>query len=481
MNESARTLAQLAQIGNAEAEELFSSHVHVQLDPQLRRNKTYELAFAFAINLLGRMFRNLSHDELSEGSLLHIGEKNIAASTTPRIILRFGKHDPDADGIIAANCKKWQVYVDCEERIDPDPGEEWNPVLALVTACYAASRVASRVFGSRVCAAKRLSPFSILDFRTATTEFNWTDILDMETAHFAGIGAVGSATLFALAAHGVAAGVLILVDHDIIDHTNLDRYCLFRPGDVSKFKVDVAKARIERLLPQLRIVPEKDRLEQYVTAAHLGNPNFRIGRLISAPDRRDVRREFQALLPKEIWDASTGPDDLIVHHNTFTPDEACLACIYPPDPTEDAHFKHVADVLNAPFQRVKSGQLINKADAELIIRRYPHLALDELGGRPFDTVFRQLCSLGQIQLESGDEVAVSPFPFVSALAGVVLYFEIVKSLRQDVFGLYQRHNFLRVNPFFGPNPSLLLKQPPLGNCALCQNETVQRVFAKLWA
>jgi hypothetical protein len=187
------------------------------------------------------------------------------------------------------------------------------------------------------------------------------------------------------------------------------------------------------------------------------------------------------LLPKEIWDASTGPDDLIVHHNTFRPDEACLACIYPPDPTEDAHFKHVADVLNVPFQRVKSGQLINKADAELIIKRYPHLALDELGGRPFDTVFRQLCSLGQIQLESGDEVAVSPFPFVSALAGVVLYFEIVKSLRQDVFGLYQRHNFLRVNPFFGPNPSLLLKQPPLGTCAVCQNETVQRVFAKLWA
>jgi molybdopterin/thiamine biosynthesis adenylyltransferase len=303
----------------------------------------------------------------------------------------------------------------------------------------------------------------------------------METAHFAGIGAVGSATLFALAAHGVAAGVLILVDHDIIDHTNLDRYCLFGPGDVSKCKVHVAKARIERLLPRLRIVPEKDRLEQYVTAAHLGDPNFRIGRLISAPDRRDVRREFQALLPKEIWDASTGPDDLIVHHNTFRPDEACLACIYPPDPTEDAHFKHVADVLNVPFQRVKSGQLINKADAELIIKRYPHLALDELGDRPFDTVFRQLCSLGQIQLESGDEVAVSPFPFVSALAGVVLYFEIVKSLRQDVFGLYQMHNFLRVNPFFGPNPSLLLKQPPLGNCAVCQNETVQRVFAKLWA
>jgi hypothetical protein len=92
-------------------------------------------------------------------------------------------------------------------------------------------------------------------------------------------------------------------------------------------------------------------------------PDFRVAKLISAPDRRSIRRQFQSKLPRRLWDASTGPDRIVLHHNSFERDKACLECIYPDIPEENAHFKHVAEVLNVSLERVLAGEPITADDA----------------------------------------------------------------------------------------------------------------------
>ena len=78
-----------------------------------------------------------------------------------------------------------------------------------------------------------------------------------------------------------------------------------------------------------------------------------------------------------------------MHHNFFAPELACLACIYPEEPSENAHWQHVADTLNLPLERVKSGELINVKDAANIMSMYPDLAEAAVLGRAFDSVFRE--------------------------------------------------------------------------------------------
>ena len=469
------TLAHLGHVSREEARQLFSTEIVVRCDPKMQGNRTYRLASGFAATLLSKMFPNVIRDS-GDGQLLSTNA-NLAQA-----VLNFGgTGNHRRAGIIHANCKRWMVHVDTGLDFEPDVEEAWNPILALITGCYAAARTAGKVFGARIEAAETLSPFSILDFRTGTVEFDWNEPLNLAEIHMAGIGAVGSALLFALLNHGAAEGKLILVDHDIIDSTNIERYCFFEPDDCLQKKVEVAKKRLESVLPRLKVVAVPERMQKYVKESYGADSTFKIARLISAPDRRDTRREFQTLLPAELWDASTGPDDLIIHHNTFKPEQACLACVYPPDPSEDAHFKHVAETLNVPLARIKSGDLIDENDAQQIRQRYPELALDELVNRPFDTVFSQLCAGGKIRLQAGDEVVIAPFPFVSALAGVLLYFELVKTIRQDRFGAFQNHNYIRINPFFNPNPSLKKMLPSSPSCPVCKSPAMQRTFARMWS
>lgn len=476
-----QTLAVLSKTPPKAVESLFQQPIRISLAPQLRGNRTYELAFAYASNLLARMFPFTYSDYFSDAPLFRLLKRPLASTPSNVFALElvFGAHhQTNASKYQYASCSNWHVAAGGAPS-RTNPGEPWNPILALVTACYSVARVTSVVFGDSVSASESLEPFSILDFKSGDVQFDWGRPVGAGGVHVAGIGAVGTAFLFALAAHDQMRGTFHLIDEDAVEPRNLDNYSLFSQEDLGKNKTVQAKLLLDGLhLPaQFASVPQT--LQDYVNEQALLEPGFRIEKLISAPDRRETRRQFQGLLPRQVWDGSTGPDDLVLHHNDFNPVRACLACIYNVVPDEDAHLNHVADVLNLPRERVRAGQQITEADAERIRQRYPQLANAELLGRAYDSVFKEMCSSGQLQIE--DEVVLTPFPFVSALAGILLYFDFLQSLRADTFREYQNYNYLRLNPFYQPNPAYRLLRAARGDCPVCKNAIVRRVFKRLWS
>jgi hypothetical protein len=483
LDEHIRTLSQLSGISPQEARRLFDQPLYIALDPDLRDNPTYRLAFLYAVNLLTRLFPATQFDDLQDKSLLILpwGGTSPLSPVLPflRRVLLFGKRAANANGaasIVTANCHNWQVSIDvpCE----PDPHETWNPVLALTTACYAAARVTKLLLGDAVGGPDTWHPFSILDFREACADFDWSAPLTIDQVHLAGIGAIGSATLFAMAAHGAAEGRLVLVDHDLFEWTNLGRYTFFDAGDEGTEKALAAKTRLDRFGLRISIEQIADRFERYYDKEQARNPKFGVSRLLSAPDRRDTRRQFQSRLPREVWDASTGPDQVVLHHNSFDPNRACLSCIYPETQSEYAHWEHVAEKLDVPLQRLLSGDSIAEMDAVRIVAKYPHLSTGELQGRAFDSVFRDLCSAGT--LCGSEQSVLAPFSFISGLAGVMLYFELVKSLHPEVFARFQQYNYTQLNPFFPPNPEFRELRPSKPDCS-CQDALVRDVFSTIWS
>lgn len=475
-----QTLAVLAKAPPKSVEALFQQSVRISLAPELRGNRTYDLAFAYAANLLARMFPFTYSDYLPGAPLFQLLKKP-ATSSPPEgfaLELAFGsRHQTTARKYLYASCSDWQVAVGgVPPRINP--AEPWNPVLALVTACYSVARVTSVIFGDVISACESLKPFSILDFEVGKVQFDWYRTVEAGDVHVAGIGAVGSAFLFALAAHGQMNGAFRLIDEDGVEPRNLDNYSLFSEEDLGKKKTVQAKMLLDGLHLPAQFASAPQKLQDYVNQQTLLEPDFKIEKLISGPDRRETRRQFQGLLPRWVWDASTGPDDLVLHHNDFNPELACLACVYNVVPDEDAHLRHVADLLNLPRERVYTGEQITGTDAERIRQRYPQLADAELVGRAYDSVFKELCSSGQLRIE--DEVVLTPFPFLSALAGILLYFDFLQSLRPDEFCEFQNYNYLRLNPFYQPNPSYRLLRAARTDCPVCKNPTVRRVFERMW-
>jgi adenylyltransferase/sulfurtransferase len=82
-----------------------------------------------------------------------------------------------------------------------------------------------------------------------------------------GAGGIGSPLIQYLAAAGV--GRLTLIDDDVVSLSNLQRQTLFGTGDVGKSKVDVAKAAVARLNPDVEIISRAERLTAHNAASIL--------------------------------------------------------------------------------------------------------------------------------------------------------------------------------------------------------------------
>jgi molybdopterin/thiamine biosynthesis adenylyltransferase len=258
---------------------------------------------------------------------------------------------------------------------------------------------------------------------------------------------------------------------------NLGRYTFFDASDNGVHKTIAAKRRLDALGSLVRVETVEKRFEQYFNDQYAADARFRIESLISAPDKRATRRVFQRKLPRRMWDASTGPSQVTLHNNTFDAAFACTECTYPETIEEHAHERHVAASLSVDVARVQSGEPITEADAQKIVEHYPDHDKEQLIGRAFDSVFRTLCSANEIRVASGSVLA--PFSFVSGLAGVLLYFEVIKSSLPEVFGSFQECNYYQVNPLRQPNPEFRELRPSRKEC-MCQQQAVRRVYRQTW-
>jgi hypothetical protein len=479
IREHIRTLTYLSKLTTAEAEGLFLRVVGIELDERVRSNRTYRLAYLYALNLLSRMFPYTKFEPMKHEPLLILPwgtGSPIGTGQSPEVRLVFGnpRFGESQGRVMSANCHDWRVYIGGD--IEADPNESWNPVLALVTACYAAAHCTQVLLGSAV-EQERWKPFSILDFEDGRVEFDWSKSWELGEAHLAGVGAIGSAFLYSLAAHGCAVGKLVLVDHDRVETSNLGRYTFFDATDEGVYKTIAAKARLGKFGLPIWVETVEKRFEQYFNEAYSADNGFRVERLISAPDKRATRRVFQKTLPRTMWDASTGPSQVSLHSNSFDAAYACAECIYPETPEEHAHERHVAETLNVEVARIQSGDPITQVDAQRIVERYPECEKEQLIGKAFDSVFRELCSAGEIRTARG--VVHAPFSFVSGLAGVLLYFELVKSSLPGVFGPFQKYNYFQVNPFRQPNPEFRELRASRKEC-ICQEEVFRKVHRKMW-
>lgn len=120
-----------------------------------------------------------------------------------------------------------------------------------------------------------------------------------------------------------------------------------------------------------------------------------------------------------------------------------------------------------------------RCQSTVIHATFPDFKTD-VAGRPHESVFKDLCSVGQLKIQSSDQVLFTPFAFISALAGVLLYLEFVKSLRPDTFSKFTNHNYIKANPFYPPNPHARELRRATGSCLCCQAPHLRAIYEEIW-
>ena len=296
--------------------------------------------------------------------------------------------------------------------------------------------------------------------------------VDIGDTYLAGAGAVGHGFVYTLQYFDVR-GRLHIADPKAITAGGLNRCLLLHTEDVGRPKATRLCQLAQPLFPSLELVPVDKTLDEALKALGKG---ARVEKLVVGVDSRRARRSLQMNLPRFVFDASTtGVSEIVLHSNRQPSELACLSCIYPENERERAHEENVAEALGLSLDEVRAG-FISEAIAAKICSKYGELRVEDLVGRAFDTVYKELCGVGKLKSLGGEQV-LAPFSFVSVLAGAYLAIEFALRVNQPDDG---RFNYWRVSPWHTPVPALRQIRPRVEGCEFCSKSYIQRAMKDLW-
>jgi molybdopterin/thiamine biosynthesis adenylyltransferase len=286
-----------------------------------------------------------------------------------------------------------------------------------------------------------------------------------EDAVLAGCGGVGTGFLWALQALPTS-GRLTLVDGKGVSSGNLNR-CFFYEVE------DVSHPKAERLAQ--RAVLNNVALEPFVGTFHdLVLRRERIKRVFVTVDSRSARRSIQTDMPLEVFDASTTDISAVVSHFHRQPtDHACLSCIYPHIPEEDARERDIANLLGLTLDQVKQ-RIVSPDTAAFLEQNFGEPA-ESFIGKSMDSLAKVRCASGPI-VTAGGRQALAPFAFISNLAGCLMALDLLRSQSTERAPL---RNYVQLDPWRPPMPVRRLK-PKRSDCEFCGDPELWSVFTSLW-
>lgn len=373
----------------------------------------------------------------------------------------------------------WVVYMNEEA---PTEIRHDNAVGASVAAALAAAEVFKWLIGGlplrpgiTVMPTKRLV-FSTYDYRLAAGDNPpLPSVVALDNTIVVGLGGIGSAFIAAAASLPAIGGVLVLVDGDILDDTNLNRFLIARPGDAG-FKVELSRQAL-RFHAEVRAYPEwfDSFVDEYGDRHEIA---------VVGVDSDRVRRAVQASRPRLILNA--GISDMasfrLTRHDYMH--GACLACVARGDlvdhPAERALARQLGLDLATILDYQASGQSL-----PIGLLRQSGMLLEEvvqlLGNHPLAEIQQRLC--GQIVLGTSQQEPAVSISFLSALPGFLLLGELIKELNYPDLvrpPLNERVNHMLLSVLGRPHPALLHGWRDKRSDCDCARPAYQRAYTRKW-
>ena len=388
-------------------------------------------------------------------------------SVTPSVGVAIGMDAPAVNArTIYAGCNGWlgQVGTQAPYGIS-DLG---NPFGAGFAACLAAANVFRFLFLGRVT--------DVLDDDIgfppdAATFSKLTETTLTQALVLVGVGAVGNGAAWALA-RAPLVGQVYLIDPEVVELSNLQRYVLCTHSDAGRVKAAIIA---QAFAGALKAVPHHGTWSAFVAAE-----GYKWERVLVAVDSARDRRAVQGSLPRWIANAWTQTGDLGVSSHAFLGANACLACLYLPTQITKSEDQLIAEGLKIPQHRdqvrflLGSGHGTGKELCDAIAAAWdvPTKRLGAFVDRPIRELWVEgVCGGGVIPLGkagSAPREQQVPLAFQSAFAGLLLAAEAVRDVLREGTErktLVRRVDVLRRQGDPSPRPAL---KAGTGSC-ICED------------
>lgn len=270
-----------------------------------------------------------------------------------------------------------------------------------------------------------------------------------------GVGAVGNAFLFALSFLKEVSGDLLVVDSDIVDWTNLNRYLLAVEADADpKHAVEKTELAVRLFTGRaLRVHPYQESLDTLLRRIHQKEvPRPEV--VLSAVDNNDARWAMQSLWPQLIIEGATDRTLSQVSRHEYGSSFSCLKCIHPKTAGSQNYVEHLSKLSGIRPDVVEWSQ--QSAALTLLEEHITAGATEEQRtvlrkqiGEPICSILSELETVSQMPTA---ELPVQPAAsFVSMIAGLFMAGEFVKrasGLPSTLETIYQLDSFFPLQNAF---------------------------------
>ncbi len=446
------------------------------------------------LNLLDRFLTNIRYTSNPEylkkyfpdSFLQNIQSKNFDSEPTLSIII--GNKREAVQNPLYLSSNGWSIYLSrkkpCSWKIFAK-----NPLSAIYIAALGVGEVFKLLVEDYV-SVEIINDF-IYDFIThgktnqPVTNPLLPSYLDINLI-LVGCGAIGQAIAFALDQFELR-GKITLIDPDIIDESNKQRYLLAFNENIGRSKTQFLSRYLMDNKNNLLTVLEF--IQPYEISITIYESLFKMENVFISVDNKRTRVNLQAALPRRIWNIWTDTAQGILRYgigkHDFANENQCLACAYYPEGDIPNQMELNAAILGISQEeineRLQRNDLITKSDLEHLMNNYTIppdqiTRVKSLEGQPFSNIFHGECGIYNVRLLEKHEP--TPATHISVLAGVysVIQFILTK------MGIENGHlveSVAEFNAFAYPNEDCLIKKKRHPKC-VCNDPIYQVVYKNKW-
>jgi hypothetical protein len=458
---------------------LQSKVVGISCGPDLSTNDT--TIADLTVNIVARLYPQIAingkadvRDRLAAAAIAINPNIEVIESLDGATTIAVGREGPQ--GAIYPSASGWVAHVGHAEHSISDIE---NPYSSGAAAALASAELFRRVLlhGEP----EPDSSLSLLDFGNSTGADRPLSGGSIGDVLVLGVGAIGNAAIWAMSRDPNTEGTLILLDHEQLSLSNLQRYVLATYGDVGTLKVDIAARALQA--SRFSVSSHAIRVENFAPPTDYAQPPT----TCVSVDNIEGRRVAQALLPKLVINGWTGDRALGCSWHEFDRNAACLACLY--QPTEPGP--------SATQQAAKALGLSEERATVLWVTRAPlsederKVAAKTLGvkisalkpwkNKPLPDLYTDVvCGAVPLDLAGTGQVEVVPLAHQSVLAGVLTAAELLKRTNPDLAGVSQSETLVAWDDVLRAPPKLWRKPRPREKGCICSDPAYQAIYHSKW-
>ena len=474
-----------------ESEKFFATPIMVTAGDTLLNTSNGKIMLESAINLISRFADRLAIKVPDSFQDIALNMKKMMVATgceiedsenfEPKIVLSVGPTDVKSEFVVQINSFGWVSYVSCNSNVKTFSTDNENPVGAMGAACFGSAEVFKRILETNGCKKRSVTDhpkqacFSFKDYSLFSDNKDFPRKIDIGKILLVGAGAVGSGFLYALSKIDKIQGDIVVLDHDGIDSTNLNRCLPYFVDDVDKPKASIC----ERL--------SKDGLQ--ITGHAVEYDKFQIHEkefpiIVSTVDNNNTRYAIQHDLPKIIFHAATG--GIVSAVAVFKMlENACMCCIFEDSITYEEIISNETGIpVDVVDRALKQKLPFTEEHYGFVCKKLGNSAAQFQNsiGKPFETVYqKEICGMVSVETNNGKKSA--SVPFVSFFSGLCAASELIKYHSKSFDRLPMRNelDFLQVSLFALGNLNLA-HRPKNPRCSMeCSDESLQGIFSKKWS